>query len=442
MTPDITQQPREFHIPARLQEISVVRRAVSECARQACLGVNETNDLILAVSEACANAIQHGTDQNENADISIRIFTTAGVVGVEIHDPGSGFDPAGLWTPSGQICGHGIMLILHLSDTVHYTCGNFGTTVSITKYSGNRDRCAPHPLNEGISGLDMDARHSSRIAYLFDVCRAVSGTLDLSKVLHLVTERTARYFGVPSARVLLHDTRHQTATLAASWGEEFAKAPAGKVGQPRIPRSSLSVPIISRDKVVGSIHLDSRQPAQSFTHADVAALRAIAAQAAVAIENARLYRESQTRVEQLAALGEVACGLNASLDLDHTLHTILDKTRELLGVDLCAVMLLDGDGYLSVRAAHGMSEEYINCQRALLQESPLARALKEKRVIAAWDLRPYDAPRGRYEGVVSAAAAPMLLNAVPIGVLNIYTRERYQFTKDQLRVLRALADYA
>jgi len=465
VTLDQSGEPCEIRIPARLQYVSSVRRVVMETARRAGLSQVEAGDLLLAVSEACNNAIQHGAGNIPGAEITVRIFTEPGGVHVEVSDPGAGFDPGALWEPRSETPhGRGMLLMMQLTDKVEYTSDGHGTTVKLSKHA-----CTGEEWDAEDGSGRPGGRRRNRLRYVFDVCRTVSGTLELPRILAVVAERTARLFGVARARVLLHDPQRRTATVAASWGErvrvrtEAATTPATRqaiyvageetqVGdlEPRpesevqghVVRSSISVPIVSRGEVVGSIHLDNFQRRRRFTNSDVMALRAIAAQAAVAIENARLYREAQRHVEELAAIGEVAHELNASLDLDHTLQTILDKTKDLLGIEVCAVMLLDAEGYLSVRASCGMTDEYIGQQRALLEESPLARAITERRVIAAWDLRSYDASRGVYGGVVSAAAAPMMLHDRPIGTLNIYTRERYRFSEDQLRVLRALADHA
>ncbi len=455
---DTSHEPGEVRIPARLRYVSAVRGAVQELCRRAGLGPEETSDLLLAVSEACNNAIQHGARGVPDAEIVVRLQSEPGVAQVEVHDPGTGFDPGDLWDPQSEVShGRGMLLMMQLTDKLEYATDGQGTTVRLSKHS----RAAEDA--EGIAG-----RRSRRLRYVFDVCRTVSGTLELPLILSVVAERTAQLFAVARARVLLHDPRRQTATVVASWGERLRiyppqqKPPAtrqavyvagekttvgdlaahpGRHVPGRIVRSSISVPITSRGEVVGSIHLDSFRRPRRFSRSDVTALRAIAAQAAVAIENARLYREAQRHVEELGALSEVANALNASLDLDHTLRTVLDKTRDVLGVTVCAVMLLDEEGYLNVRASYGMSSTYVSHQRARLEDSPLGRAITERRVIATWDLRAYDEPRGLFEGVVSAAAAPMLVEDRAIGTLSIYTRERYRFTEDQLRVLKALADH-
>lgn len=460
---DLTQEPREIRIPARLDQVSMVRRMVREVAHQVGVAPDQVSNLLLAVSEACNNAIQHGARHVPNAQITVRIVTEPEAIHVEVRDPGKGFDPGALWEPRSETPrGRGLLMMIQLTDKVEYWIDQHGTVVTLTH---QKSRPAPDAaLAEGAASFT--SRRRSQLYCLFEVCRAVSSTLDLSEVLQVVAESTGRLFGVCRARVLLHDSQQQMPVVAASWEDEMKGSPSGEgqasprqavylAGQEGSPardsddargngasvRSSISVPIISRGEAVGSIHLDCFDQPRKFSRTDVMALWAIAAQAAVAIENARLHREVQRHVEELAALSEVARLLNASLDLDRVLQTILEKTRELLGVEVCSVMLLDAEGYLSVRASCGMSREYAEHQRVLLSETPLARALSERRVIAAWDLRTYDLPRGLNEGIVSAAAAPMILGDQPVGTLNIYTRERYRFTPEQLRLLRALADH-
>ncbi|MDH7568234.1 MAG: GAF domain-containing protein [Armatimonadota bacterium] len=456
----VLPEPRRITFPARLESVAEVRRLVQQVASDGGLSPDECGDLVLAVSEACTNAITHGAGCRPGAQIVVRAYLEPGAVHVEVQDSGSGFDPGALWEPDSETChGRGLLLMMQLADKVEYAIREDGTRVKLTKYSrvGTAGAREPLPAAGGV--------RRSRLYYLFDICRAVSGTLDLPQILKVVAESTARLFGVARSRVVLYDPRRQTSSVAAAWGKRLpvpgadheasdahravyvAEADADRgAGDPSpadgVVCTFISVPVYCRGEAIGSIQLDDFNRPLRFTRSDVAALHAIAAQTGVAIENARLYREVHRRVEELSALGEVARALNSSLDLDQILQTILEKTRELLGVDVCAVMLLDAAGWLSVRASCGLSDRYVAWQHLPLSESPLARALSERRVIAAWDLRLHDAPRGLNEGLVSAAAAPMFLGDRPVGTLNIYTRERHQFSEDEFRILAALAAHA
>ena len=74
-------------------------------------------------------------------------------------------------------------------------------------------------------------------------------------------------------------------------------------------RSCLCVPLKSKDKILGIIHVDNKISTRSFTEADLELLSAIGAESGVVVENAELY-EQNLRAERLAAIGETIAGLS------------------------------------------------------------------------------------------------------------------------------------
>ena len=78
--------------------------------------------------------------------------------------------------------------------------------------------------------------------------------------------------------------------------------------------SELAVPVQIEGRLLGAINVESREP-DAYTHADVRLLSTLASQAALALENARLYGRECRRVEELAAVNRVARRVSGSLDL-------------------------------------------------------------------------------------------------------------------------------
>jgi signal transduction histidine kinase len=107
--------------------------------------------------------------------------------------------------------------------------------------------------------------------------------------------------------------------------------------------SYLGVPIIARHGVIGVISVQSYQE-YTFVESDVRLLSTIAAGMGVALENARLYRETQHRADEMAALAEVSRDISATLDLPTVLERIAAHARTLLTADTSAVFLREGDG--------------------------------------------------------------------------------------------------
>ncbi len=105
-------------------------------------------------------------------------------------------------------------------------------------------------------------------------------------------------------------------------------------------RSWLGVPLIVHDEVIGILTVDSVQP-NYFTedHARVAA--AFADQVAIAMENARLFSETQRRVAELGTLTDVGQALSASLCIDEVLHLIYEQTRRVMYAENMIIMAYD-----------------------------------------------------------------------------------------------------
>src|SRR5262249_60682416 len=92
--------------------------------------------------------------------------------------------------------------------------------------------------------------------------------------------------------------------------------------------------------------------------------KAFADRGVIAMENARLFKELQARtgeltrsVEELTALGDVSRALNATLDLDAILQTIVTRANQLAGTDACTVYEYDGQTeQFIMRATHNIDE--------------------------------------------------------------------------------------
>jgi GAF domain-containing protein len=104
-------------------------------------------------------------------------------------------------------------------------------------------------------------------------------------------------------------------------------------------RSLVVMPLLRHDEAIGALGVTRREPG-GFTDDENALLQTFADQAVIAIENARLLSELQTRtqeltrsVEQLTALGDVGRAVSSSLDLDTVLTTIVGRAVQLSDTD-------------------------------------------------------------------------------------------------------------
>ena len=112
-------------------------------------------------------------------------------------------------------------------------------------------------------------------------------------------------------------------------------------------RSFVGVPMLKEDEFVGVIWI-YRQEVRPFTDKQIELVKNFAAQAVIAIENARLLNELRQRTDELGrsvgelrALGEVSQAVNSTLDLETVLSTIVAKAVQLSGTEAGAIYVFD-----------------------------------------------------------------------------------------------------
>jgi signal transduction histidine kinase len=119
-------------------------------------------------------------------------------------------------------------------------------------------------------------------------------------------------------------------------------------------RAFLGVPILLRDVAYGNLYLTEKDGGEDFTEVDEELVTLLASQAAVAIENARLYESATTWSRQLESLNEIGNALVGELDLPTLLDLIARRLRELIAAKLVTIMLPAGSE-LRIVAADGES---------------------------------------------------------------------------------------
>ncbi|MER3403792.1 MAG: hypothetical protein C4289_00270, partial [Chloroflexota bacterium] len=107
-------------------------------------------------------------------------------------------------------------------------------------------------------------------------------------------------------------------------------------------RSLLVAPLIARGRVLGTLFVNHVRRRYAFTPEDIEIIQAIAAQAAMAIDNARLYEETRRTSQQLrTAIESIGQALSAGFDLDATLSLIASVAAEIAQAQSCSVALLE-----------------------------------------------------------------------------------------------------
>ena len=165
--------------------------------------------------------------------------------------------------------------------------------------------------------------------------------------------------------------------------EELAAHPAS-VGFPENhpPMTSfLGVPVRVRGEVFGNLYLTEKRTDAAFTVEDERTVMALAAAAAVAIENARLFERTRTRERWQQAVADVATAVLGGSEADEVLALIANRARSLTGADVVFLALKEDEG-LAVEIVDGRTDPELGGPRASDARSFTAQAVLD--CVSSW----------------------------------------------------------
>ncbi len=210
--------------------------------------------------------------------------------------------------------------------------------------------------------------------------------------------------------------------------------------------SFVSVPMVAKNQFIGVLNVKTAAP-RTYSPQQVRLLSAIAAQAAAAIEGARIHNQMSERATQLSAISEVSKTITSNLYLEEILQLIVAMTAETMGFKICSLMLLDeARGELVIKATQSRSADYLHKPNLKVGESMAGRAMQERRVLTILDVK--RAPEYRFpdiaekEGLCSMVCVPLQIRERALGVLNCYTGRPHVFSDEEIRLLATLANQA
>jgi len=239
--------------------------------------------------------------------------------------------------------------------------------------------------------FEEERRRAQQTTALLDIARACTSTLELRPLLKDLACRTAAALGAERCAIFLWRDGHLTPVMAQFadahadpllWARFKAlrdypvetlpaHAEAVRLGRPVavtqtsevLPPgrfddlrlgSAIIVPLISNEQVVGTMGLEARST-RTWHQGQLDLAMTIAAQVALAVDNARHYQDARQRaaeVETLAAIGET---LTSTLDVRAVLESIADSAMKLIGAQHAVVFELDREaGCLCARTIRGM----------------------------------------------------------------------------------------
>ena len=211
--------------------------------------------------------------------------------------------------------------------------------------------------------------------------------------------------------------------------------------------SFLGVPILLRGVAYGNLYLTEKAGAQEFTEEDEEIVQLLAAQAAVAIENARLYESATRWLDQLQSLADVGNALATELDLPKLLELVVTRLRDLIDARLLYIAMPEGDRGLVIRTATGEhASDYVGITLEA-DRSKTARVLERRRserVDSILDDPEVDQATARQMGARTGIWVPLVIRDRAIGVLVAQDKlgPDARFTDEDLRIAEAFAERA
>ena len=229
------------------------------------------------------------------------------------------------------------------------------------------------------------------------------------------------------------------------------------------PRSIVAVPIMMGGKVIGMLSAQSYQP-NVYGLEEQQILSTLANQAAVAVQNGRLFAETSRLNEELEkrvtertaelqheqrnteTLLRILTEVSASLDLDRALNRTLALLNDAIGAEQGSVLMLDQqDGTINYRAGYGyvtpVMTERLKSTPFKLDEGLAGWVIKNRQAVRIPDVRkdkrwvklPLSSHLHR-----SAIAAPLMVGEEVIGAIMVFHRNTNQFTLEQMNLVQAI----
>ena len=206
----------------------------------------------------------------------------------------------------------------------------------------------------------------------------------------------------------------------------------------------LGVPILLRGVAYGNLYLTEKADGAPFTLEDEELAMLLSSQAAVAIENARLYEAATRWLKQLESLNEVSNALASETDLTRLLDLVAARLRELVHARLVLIALPDASGDLVVRATDGDGGEGLLGMRLGKETSKAGRVLdrrRSERVDSMIEDLEVDQEVGRRLGARTGLYVPMVLRERPIGIVMAHDKEGRdaRFSEEDMRLAGTFA---
>jgi anti-anti-sigma factor len=355
--------------------------------------------------------------------------------------------------------------------------------LQVTESFGSQQQHRLLEQQEALSqAYEQTQRQLEELEVLNQVGRAISSTMELDDVLELIYQQTSRLMDTTNFFIALYDSENELFHFEVDV-EDGKRLPRDKMalgegltshivrtGQPlllpdgpdeflreqgiervgRPSKSWLGVPMLSQERVIGIITVQSYDQEGAYDEDHLHVLSTIASQAAVAVENARFYQEAQRRADETEALYRIGATAASHLSLQEILQSIYEQASVVMDTSAFYVAFYDPEqDEISFELVYdkGLKEEPFRRNKArqggltgwLLErgETLLVRNWQEE---ATDELRQVAIRDGEEAG--SYLGVPIKARGKTIGVIATQSYENEAFDEHHQRILEMIAHQA
>jgi signal transduction histidine kinase len=250
--------------------------------------------------------------------------------------------------------------------------------------------------------------------------------LELDALLRTLVARICEILGIDSCTIAVHTAERDQIV---------------STGPQHDTLSTYVVPLELAGVLLGELRVAAILPYEF----DTELLRLVADRAAMAIDHAQLFeseRKARNRLECVQTVTDVAL---AHLELDELLLALLLRTRDILGVDTCATLLLDpARNELVARAAVGIEEEVEQGVRIPVGGGFAGSIAASRRPVILPDVDHAHVlnPILHEKGIKSLMGVPLIVHDDVIGVIHVGTLKPHEFTRDDVELLQLVGERA
>ncbi len=322
---------------------------------------------------------------------------------------------------------------------------------------------------------DAERRRTREQQALLDTLADLSGHLELSQLLQAVLQRAVTLLGVTGGELAILDARTNEMVMVASLNlgtdstglrMRLGEGAMGLVGQTHEPLiiadygswsgksgkytqnnvgAVMVAPLLIGRRLVGAIASVHSDAGRKFGADDLRLLEMFAPQAAIAIENARLFTEARQRADEQQALLETLSALSGELELTKVLDAVLHRAVSLLAVSGGELAIYEEEtDELVIVASHNVGSDSLNT-RMKGGEGAMGRVAKTREPLV---IPHYQEWAGRSQSyavstIQSVLAAPLLIGTRLVGVIAaVHSDPRHGFGEEGLRLIKLFASQA